>query len=317
MTHSVINTSLISHNETIIVGLSGGPDSVYLLYQLIELQKIVTFTIVAAHLNHEWRKTAIRDELFCKTLCAQLNITFVSARISDLLLEPPRGRSKEHMARCYRKYFLESIKQKHGATKIFVAHHKDDQIETFFIKLIRGTSVEGLSCLQEINGDYYRPLLHIAKKEILEYLNAHDIQYMHDETNDDNSFLRNNIRHNLIPTLQQIDNRAENNIIKAINDIQEVNHFLDEYIQEQSQVIIQNNTLLLDLLIKEEYLIQKKIVLNWLYSNECEFNPSQAFVHELFRFLISPRGGTHQMTESWTLVKKEKKILIKKQENFV
>lgn len=307
---SYIDHSYIAPNETIIVGLSGGPDSVFLLHQLIALQQKIPFTIVAAHLNHEWRATAEQDELFCKDLCALLQVTYVSKKISELSAQPYKNRSQEAQGRYYRKLFLESVQQQHGAHKIFLAHHHDDQLETFFIKLIRGTSCDGLNGLKTINNQYYRPLLHVTKETILSYLDTHKIAYVHDETNNDLTFLRNAIRHKLIPVLHEIDNRSCPNIMRAIQSIQETNSFVDAHVHGAYESVVQNNVLDLALFHTQELFLQKKVLLQWLYTNKCAFTPSTAFIHEILRFFKSPEGGIHQLTESWKLEKKQNKIKI-------
>ena len=305
-----INPSLISVNETIIMGLSGGPDSVFLLYQLIALQKRVPFTIIAAHLNHEWRPTAIRDQEFCQKLCDSLQVTFVTQKISELHAPEYKNRSQEAQGRYYRKFFLESLQQKYGAHKIFIAHHKDDQLETFFIKLIRGTTSEGMSCLKEINHQYYRPLLHITKEEILSYLHNQNISYVQDESNNDLSFLRNRIRHKLIPLISEIDHRAPANTLRAIESIQESNIFIDQHVQKTYDFCINDNQLMLIKFNDAESFLQRKVLLKWLYHNRCIFTPSSAFVEEILRFFGTQEGGTHQLADSWKLIKKQNIISI-------
>lgn len=307
---SIIDPLYIASNETIIMGLSGGPDSVFLLYQLIALQKRIPFTIIAAHLNHEWRITAERDQDFCQKLCDSLQVTFITQKISELNAPEYKNRSQEAQGRYYRKFFLESVQQKYGAHKIFVAHHQDDQLETFFIKLIRGTTLEGLGSLRPIHKQYYRPLLHVTKQEILSYLHSQNIAYVQDESNDDLSFLRNRIRHKLIPLLSEIDHRAPGNTLRAIESIQESNIFIDHYVQKTYNLCINNNQLNLTKFNTVESFLQNKVLLKWLYHNKCLFTPSSAFVEEVLRFFRTQEGGTHQLADSWKLIKKQNIITI-------
>lgn len=307
---SYIDPSFICKNETIIMGLSGGPDSVFLLYQLVELQKNIPFTIVAAHLNHEWRTTAIRDQEFCKSLCASLNITFITKKISELDAPIYKNRSQEAQGRYYRKYFLQSVMRQNNAHKIFLAHHQNDQVETFFIKLIRGSSFEGLVSLKSINPPYYRPLLKISKSTILEYLTTNHISYVEDETNNDLSFLRNALRHKLLPILTDIDNRSENNIVKAIYSIQEANDYLDTHLDSIYDSMISSNILQLNHWENAPLFIQKKILLKWLYNNKCEFVASTSFVHEMLRFLSQPQDASHALTSSWKIIKKQSNVTL-------
>lgn len=310
MSKNYINSHFITKDETIIMGLSGGPDSVFLLYQLIETQKNIPFTLIAAHLNHEWRTTAERDELFCKELCMKFNITFISKKISELDAPECTNSSKEAQGRYYRKYFLESVQQKYNAQKIFLAHHHDDQLETFFIKLIRGTTTEGLSGLKTINKPYYRPLLSLSKQTILEYLQEHHIHYVHDETNDDLYYLRNSIRHKLIPLLFTLDTRSHSNIVRAIDSIKETNEFVETHVEKAYEIIITNNMLDIQLLHTYPLFIQKKVLVRWLHTNNCIFTLSNAFIDEIIRFFNSGKGGVHSLSSSWSLIKKQNRVHI-------
>lgn len=310
MSKNVINRSYITQNETIIVGLSGGPDSVFLLYQLIELQKIIPFTIIAAHLNHEWRPTAQRDQDFCTNLCKSLSIECVTQKISQLEAPEYKNRSQEAQGRYYRKFFLESVQNRYKAHKIFLAHHQDDQIETFFIKLIRGTTVDGLGCLKTINKQYYRPLLNITKTTILEYLTINNIPYVHDESNDNMSYLRNKIRKQLIPVLSEIDHRASFNTLRAIESIQENNAFITHHVYLAYNAAIVNNTLNLLVFNTFEPFLQNKLLLQWLYTNKCPFTPSNAFVNEILRFFATQENGSHTIHEAWKITKKHPHVSI-------
>ena len=148
---NLLNLELIKNNQTILVALSGGPDSVCLLHQMHEIAPVYNLKLIAAHLNHEWRgKDSDQDEEFCKALCEKLQIPFFSKRLSQLSGLPAYNGSKENYARRARKLFLHEIAQQNSAYAIATAHHQDDHIETFFIRLIRGASLAGISGIKAL-----------------------------------------------------------------------------------------------------------------------------------------------------------------------
>lgn len=138
-----INTyALLPHGGTIIVGLSGGADSVFLLYALYMLRSTYNIQVIAAHFNHEWRgQAADRDEEFCKDLAQKLDIPFVRSSMSMLKNNITYNGSKEAIGRAARRTFFASAYTEYNADAVALAHHASDQIETFLIRLIRGASL--------------------------------------------------------------------------------------------------------------------------------------------------------------------------------
>ena len=130
-----MNISIIPKQSTVIVGFSGGPDSVYLLEQIYNLQSTLNIKIIAAHLDNEWRANSTKEMNWCKKYCEKKQITFISKKISELTIDPPKTRSKEASARFYRRFFLDSVAKENPHSFIALGHHLDDQIETFFIRI--------------------------------------------------------------------------------------------------------------------------------------------------------------------------------------
>ena len=164
---STFNKAIIPNNKTLIIGLSGGPDSVYLLHKLVDLRDSLQLTLIAVHLDHEWRPSSADDALFCKQLCEKLAVRFITERSSTLEKKFSFNGSKESLARDMRRYLFEKVLNENNADAIVLAHHLDDQQETFFINLIRGTSLTGL-CGMKAQSEYYvRPMLSMTKKKFL------------------------------------------------------------------------------------------------------------------------------------------------------
>lgn len=308
-----INTDLLKSKNTYIVGLSGGPDSVYLLHQLVALRTNKNLTLIAAHLNHEWRASAKQDVLFCQQLCAQLNVPLVAKKASELdYFVKPNG-SKEETGRKLRRFFFEQVAQEHKADGIILAHHADDQIETFFIRLIRGSTIAGLSCMKEQNGLYIRPLLNVPKEHIMSFLQEHVLAYVIDPTNESQNYLRNRIRTQVIPALKTCDARATHNFARTLTNIQATEEFLQKLtMQTYAQLLDEQETLDLKKLCEIDEYLQKRVVQHWLVHNQACHTLTHAFLDEILRFLQSPQGGIHRLNTHWEIEKKQSKAIIKK-----
>ncbi len=309
---NTFNHQLLNSDSNIIVGLSGGPDSVALLHWLAKQKSKLNLNIIAAHLNHEWRKDAKRDVAFCEKLCEDLDVVLKTQRASKLKFTPKDDGSKESMARQQRRFFFETLAQqteKRTGKKTLIAlgHHKQDQLETFFIRLIRGTTTSGLCCMQETNGRYIRPLLQMDKATVTEYLDKHLLSYIQDPTNDSDAFLRNRIRNNLLPVLKECDERAPNQIIRTLKIIQETEHFLENQTEKAFETLIKNNVLDIKQFLLLEPFLQKRVIRLWLCKASLDFTLTEKFIQEVIRFLDSPRGGTHQLGTNWAITKKEHK----------
>jgi tRNA(Ile)-lysidine synthase len=187
---------------SILVALSGGPDSVALLHALVALRKPLELRIAAAHLNHGLRGIeSDRDESFCRDLCRQLNVELVVDRARTLRPGMP---NLEEKARDVRRAFLDRVAVESGADFVALAHHADDQAETVLMRLLRGAGVAGLAAMTEAGPDrIVRPLLVLTRREILDYLDTVGATYVTDATNASAAILRNRIRHYLLPALER------------------------------------------------------------------------------------------------------------------
>ncbi len=306
ITNFITKHQLITPGSTVILGLSGGPDSVFLLHFLAAWHKEGIIHLIAAHLDHGWRDESYQDMVFCKELCTQLGIPFVTAHACEFQI-PQKG-SKEEIGRILRRLFFEQVAQKNNARIIALAHHKDDQLETFFLRLIRGSSIAGLTGIKPKQGLYVRPLLEVSKAEIVSYLAANQHVYMKDQTNDSLDFLRNRIRHIIIPAFKRTDERSYQTLMQTIKSLQETDDFLAQHTKQlfDSIATIKNDMKALQLsLFKNLHpAMQKNIVLYWLCNEQVSFPATNAFLQEIIRFLCTPQGGTHQIQTQWSIIKK-------------
>jgi tRNA(Ile)-lysidine synthase len=186
----------------VLIGLSGGSDSVALLFLLRELAENGNFTLAGlAHLNHRLRPTADRDEAFCRDLAARVGLRIV-VHIEDVKrYAHVRNLSIEDAARRIRYDFMEQAADALGADRIAVGHTQDDQAETFLLKLIRGAGLTGLAGIHPRRGRVVRPLLDISRADLRRDLAGRGERWIDDESNDDLENPRNRIRHVVLPEL--------------------------------------------------------------------------------------------------------------------
>lgn len=224
---------LIEKKSTIVVGLSGGPDSVALLHMLWSIATDWELTLVAAHLDHQWRTNSAEDQAWCQQLCSSLKIPFVTTTLTTLEANHHfKSRSREARARAARRQFFSSVAATYNASTIALGHHADDHAETFFIRLLRGTSLSGLTGIKPKDGMFIHPLLCIKKDDIYHYLTAHGLSFRIDETNSSDLYLRNRVRSTVIPALKSADSRFETNFAKLLERLQETEDYLVQHTLE-------------------------------------------------------------------------------------
>ena len=237
--------NLIENNDTIVVGFSGGPDSVFLVEMLKKLQNFINFKIYLVHINHLLRgKDAISDENFSFEYAKKNNLEIFIKRIPVKEIAKEVGKTLEEVGREERYKFFSEIYKKVGANKIATAHNKDDQVETFLFRLIRGASLQGLEGIKIKNNNIIRPISEIYKKDILDYLNKNEIQYKIDKTNFENEFTRNSIRLDLIPFIEKRYNiKFKEKIFSLIEEIRENNQNnslnLSDFIDSENRIILE------------------------------------------------------------------------------
>ena len=196
--------ALLRDGRRVLVALSGGADSVALLLILRELERDDAVVVAgAAHLNHLLRGAdADADEAFCAALAARLDVPFLAGRVDVAALARAAKRSLEDAARTARYAFLERAADTLDADAIAVAHTKDDQAETFLLRLLRGAGARGLAAIHPRAGRVIRPLIDLERAALREYLAAGGQAFREDATNADVSIPRNRVRHQLIPLLE-------------------------------------------------------------------------------------------------------------------
>jgi len=192
-----------SRGGTLVVGLSGGADSVALLDALASLRRRRGFRVVAAHLDHGLREGSADDAAFCAELCQRLDVPLRAGR-ADVRARAARERGGlEQAARRERYAFLRRVEEEEAAVAVVVAHTRDDQAETLLLRLLRGAGATGLAGMRPRSGDVVRPLLAVSRQEVLAHLRERGLAWREDPSNADLAHRRNRVRHELIPYLEE------------------------------------------------------------------------------------------------------------------
>jgi tRNA(Ile)-lysidine synthase len=217
----------------------------------------IVLSVVVAHFNHGIRQDSKADETLVQKTAKKYNLPF----------EVGYGRlgknASEQKARNRRYKFLETIKTKYSADAIITAHHQDDFIETAFLNILRGSGHRGLAAMK-VNQQVKRPLLHVNKESILRYANKHRIKWIEDSTNQDESYLRNYIRKNLLSDMSE---EQKQYLIKNIEKVADIVAEKDILVAKISQNIMNNNTISRSKYIMLPAEIRYEVIMYWLRSN--------------------------------------------------
>lgn len=273
---------LIKDGEKIIVGVSGGPDSISLLDVLLKIkdEKIINFEIIVCHINHMIRKEADDDEQYVKKYCLRHNIKFYSKKIEVEKFAKKKKIGTEEAGRRARYDFFYEIQKKENADKIATAHNKNDNAETVLMNIMRGSSISGLIGIEPIRNDLIRPLINCRRDEIEEYCKSNNLQPRIDKTNFENNYTRNKIRNLLIPYIEEHFN---SNIIDSINRLSDLAKEENEYMQ--NTIIKYFN----ELIIKEEN--KDVIVLDLKKFNNLEKVIKSRLVLYTINILLKTKNG--------------------------
>ncbi|NLD88093.1 MAG: tRNA lysidine(34) synthetase TilS [Clostridiales bacterium] len=225
--------SLIPNNcRTILCGVSGGADSVALLTVMLELSGRLGTEIAAVHINHCLRgEESDRDERFVEELCRRLNVRLLSRRFDVLAISG--GTGIEETARFVRYSYFDECAAHCESPVIATAHNANDNLETFLLRLARGTGLSGLASippmrLSEKGIAIIRPLLTVTREEIEEYLSKISVSYITDSSNLSDDYARNRLRHHVIPELERINERAVDSSIRTISLLRQDSRYLDD-----------------------------------------------------------------------------------------
>lgn len=235
MLMTIENHNLIQNGETIVVGFSGGPDSLAMLHALFHLKSKLDIRLVAVHVNHMLRgMLADRDEAFVAQICAGMQIPCEIFKVDVAQAASQMGKSFEEVGRDVRYKAFFEVKEKYKASKVAVAQNRNDVVETFFINLFRGAGIEGLASIEYMReGGIIRPLLDVSRDEVERYCSDNALTPCIDHTNNENEYSRNKIRNLLLPTLRASYNPSiDDAIMKTVQIMKMEKQFWKAHVHE-------------------------------------------------------------------------------------
>lgn len=253
----------IKQNSKIVIGVSGGPDSMALLFILKEFREKLNLNLICAHVNHNKRPESEKEKEDVKSFCEQNNIIFEYIKIENW------GEDNFHNeARSARYNFFEELIKKYDANYLMTAHHADDLIETILMRIVRGSSLKGYGGFERIiNKETYkiiRPLLTVTKEEILEFIKYHNIPYAVDSSNTNDMYTRNRYRKQIVPFLKKEDKNVHKKFIKFNETLIEASEFIDKETDKVFNKVFQEGYLDIEKFELLEKIIQTKIIYNIL-----------------------------------------------------
>jgi tRNA(Ile)-lysidine synthase len=308
---------LLSSGEKILVTLSGGPDSVFLLHFLNKYRKKFKIELGVAHINHLLRgNDSDRDELFCKTICDELSIPFYALRKDIKSYSRKNKYSLEVAGRKIRYEFFEKIAEDKKYDKIVTAHNVDDNAETALLNLIKGTGIKGIAGIPVKRNNIIRPILSLTKKEILNYLDENQFEYRIDESNLSNDFERNFLRNEVIPLIQKnINPSFSNSVLNTSLNLQSLNSGLAEIVGElQSGIKVKRNksvSIPIEFISKGNDFITSytiKEIVDENFSLKLESND----LKKIFILSKKQSGKSEELTENLIALKERNGITIRK-----
>ena len=259
---------MFEQGDRVVLGVSGGADSICMLHLLNSLKEQLGITLYAVHVHHGIRgKEADRDADFVEKLCKQLNVPCQIFHLDIPSMAKEKKMSEEEAGRQARYQLFEKVAAETGADKIAVAHNLNDNSETVLFHLFRGSQIKGLTGIPAKRGKIVRPLLCLSRSEIEKYLSEHHIEYCTDSTNNETAYSRNKLRLEILPYIKDnINNRAEYNIVNAAESLTEVYGYIESQAATAYEEFVVDNVLLNS--AKElPLVVLKEVIRKWILNN--------------------------------------------------
>jgi len=294
--NTAFQNNLWTKGSKIVLGVSGGPDSVCLLEVLAKIAPKYDLELIVAHVNYGLRgKDSDKDEEFVRELAEKHNLEIA-------VLNPKNTKATENNLREIRYNFFEEVRKENAFDFVAVAHNADDQAETFLMRVMRGSGLTGLSAMKYKSGKIIRPMLGISRKEILNYLDRTDKTYRTDRTNKKNLFFRNKVRNQLIPYLEKNFNpQLRKTILGAVSSIAEDADLLEKIASEIYRTDRTNKTdsassLSVKKLMDLHPALQRRIILKAVEKAKKDLKDiDAAHVEEILKALKSTKGKRQVM----------------------
>lgn len=255
----LLNELKLNSDDTIVIGNSGGPDSMALFDILLNLRKKINFKLICAHVNHNVRVESKKEEENLREYCKRNDVPF-----EFMIIEKYGNDNFHNEARNIRYTFFESIIKKYNANYLFTAHHGDDLMETILMRIVRGSTLKGYSGFNIlVDKDYYkivRPLIFVTKKDTEEYCLKHHIDYAIDKSNFKDKYTRNRYRKTVLPFLKNEEENVHEKFLKFSNVLNEYDKYIEKEINKYIKLVVKNNKINIEEFKKLDELIKSKII---------------------------------------------------------
>lgn len=297
------------NNKKVIVGFSAGPDSTALAFLLSKLANKYNLEIILAYFNHNWRpQEALLEERFSQEFAKKINAKFYTKTA------PINSVKTEDVARELRYSFFKETIEKYQTDIVFLAHNKNDNVETAIYRIIKGTGITGLCSIPEVRDTYYRPLLKITKEDILKFLDENKLAYKIDSSNEDIKHKRNLIRKEILPFFEKINPSYLNNIENLINNAIASRKIIDNELQNFKKEII------LDCGFNRELYLSKEKPLRYEFLNDFIGNNLKCRnfknIKKIDDFILNNTSSQISINRNLFLKIKKNKIFYVKHNNY-
>lgn len=309
MNNKVLKTvkkyNMLSKGDRVLIGVSGGADSIALLEFFVSVKEKYDLDICVAHIEHGIRgEDSVNDAEFVKNYCKKLGVNFYLKAIDAPNLAKKAKMGVEEYSRMARYDFFNTIE----CDKIATAHNLTDNIETLLFRLARGTGLKGACSIPAVRGKIIRPFIEVSSGEIRKWCNDNNIPYRVDCTNSDSAYSRNLIRLEILPLFEKLNANYQDNIENFISDVNEDYAFIDDYVKSIYPKIVKNNEIDLPKLNELDLSIKKRILIMFFNENGYSLNR----IHLQSVIDITLKSGKSQIKENVFAISAKGKIRIAK-----
>ena len=278
-------------DKTVIVGFSGGYDSMCLLdilSKIKDMPEFFDFDVVAAHFNHNWRgEESLKEQEICRIFAASRGFEFYTKNA------PANLKKTENDARIARYEFFEEAYEEYDADAVFTAHNKDDNAETVLYRVIKGTGIIGLRGIAQKRKYFYRPLLKTYRSEIMQYCIDNNLTPNNDSSNSDTAYKRNFLRLDIIPSLEKINPEVKEALNILAENAASDNEIIEEYLKTIRPRIFSGNAIISEEFLKLSAPIKRRILYEYVQILGLDYDSKK--INEVFDFVeenINKRNGS-------------------------
>jgi len=301
---------LIESGDRVVVGVSGGADSMCLIDLLIKYRKSVNFNVLAVHINHNIREDAQKDEDFVRNFCLKNKVDFKSVHINTKEYAKKNGKTIEQAGRELRYSIFNNLLIEYNASKLLIAHHKVDQAETVLMHIARGSSIKGARGLGLIRGNIIRPLLNFTRQDVETYNKENNVEFVNDCTNSDIKYTRNYVRNEILPRLEKIYPNIVNSLCLFADKCARDDNFI-ESILPLDLIAIHENIADISLKIAEiEYALSSRLIRRVFEGLKASVDMEEKHIKDVLSLVKSKNGSKIDLPNNLKVFKEYDKLVV-------